>query len=180
MSGSEPAVGSPGDPTASRFDGPYGSAERLAVPDTEAAAETVCHWLLRAPQAHPLWAQYMMTCVRLRDLPGWPPPHRQFPEATHELFVVALNPEHGPYDAAKVAGYAEQGGGLPFLTPVNIAEQFTAADGEMTALAAWAAWGVTVGALWPETADAPAKIRRLWSTSLAKTLAHIRGKPHST
>lgn len=163
-----------------RFDGLYGQAVELAVPDGPAGAETVCWWLLTAPQAHPLWSQYVLCCVRLRDgVAGFPPPRRQFDGATHELLVVALDPSRGPFDEAAMAAYAEAGDGLPYLTPVNIAEQFEATDAEMARLTALAARGVTTGQLWPETADAPELVRAGWLSSLVKTLAHIRGEVHA-
>lgn len=153
------------------FAGRRGRADRLPVPDTADAAETVAWWLLTAPDAHPLWSQYLLACVRLRDnVPGFPPPRRQFDGATHELVVAAVDPTRGPYDPAHAAG------GVPLLEPVNVAEQFAAADQEMAALTAWAAWGVTAGALWPETGDAPDEIRLTWRAVLAETLAHIRGE----
>lgn len=159
--------------------GPYGTALRLAIPDVPRAAQTVDHWLITAPAYHPAWSQYTLAVVRLDDLPGWPPPVRQFDGATHEVIVVALDPEHGPYDVDKMAGYAVTAD-LPFLTPVNIAHQFTADDAEMRELASLAAWAVVHGALNPETADAPERIRGQWLTSLVKTLAHIRGEVHAT
>jgi len=171
------AVTGPAGPGgAGRFDGLYGQAIRLPVPPGAAAAETVCWWLLTAPQAHPLWSQYALCCVRLRD--GLPPV-RQYIGTTHELLLVALDPGPGRYDEAAMAGYAEAGNGLPYLVPVNIAEQFIATDDEMTRLAELAARAVANGLLWPETADAPGLVRASWRESLVKTLAHIRGEVHA-
>lgn len=161
------------------FHGPYGTALRLDIPDRPEAAQTVDHWLITAPPYHPLWSQYVLCVVRLDDLPGWPAPYRQFEGATHELIVVTLNPEHGPYDVDKMAGYANAAK-LPILTPVNIAHQLTASDDELREVAALAAWAVVNGHLNPETADAPERIRRAWLASLTKTLAHIRGEAHAS
>jgi hypothetical protein len=164
---------------ADHYRGPYGTAVELSL-DGPRAGQTVCHWLLTAPAFHPLWSQYVLCCVRLDDVPGFPPPHRKFPGATHEFIVVALDPTHGPYDVAKMAGYAERGGGLPFLTPVNIAEQFTATDYEMRQVCALAASAVVMhAALNPETGDAPTRIREEWLASITKTLAHMRGEVHA-
>jgi hypothetical protein len=119
-----------------------------------------------------------MPVVRLRDgVPGFPPPRRQFPGATHELIVVALDPRHGPYTAGNLARFHD--GSLPYLTPGNIAHQMEGTDDDARTLAAYAAWGVTVGALLPETSDAPSLIRGEWKSSLVKTLAHIRGEAHA-
>ena len=161
-------------------DGPYGRAERLPIPDVPTAAQTVDHWLITAPAFHPVWSQYTLACVRLDDLPGWPAPHHQFEGTTHELLVVALNPEHGPYDRAAMDGYAQRGGGLPYLTPVNIVQQHIATDDEMRQLCWLAARSVVHGYLWPETGDAPGLIRDAWLTSMVRTLAHIRGEPHDS
>lgn len=162
-----------------RLEGPRGTAERIPLPDIPAAAETVCTWLLTAPMAHPLWSQYMLGVVRLRDgIAGFPPPKRQFDGATHELNLVALNPEHGTFTVARMKRL-HRTGRLPYLTPVNIAHQFEGTDGEAGELAEMAARAVVNGWLTPETADAPDLIRADWKTSLVKTLAHVRGEVHA-
>lgn len=159
--------------------GPFGEAVRLTFPDIAATSQTVDGWLITAPTYHPLWSQYSMSVVRLDDdAPGFPPPYHQFPGTTHELLVMALNPDHGPQTAETMTGYAETGG-LPYLTPVNHAHQFIACDQELRQLASLAAWGVVNGHLNPETGDAPALIREAWLASLTKTLAHIRGEAHA-
>jgi hypothetical protein len=162
-----------------KLEGPHGTAEAVPVPDVPQAAETVCTWLLTAPLAHPLWSQYLLCVVRLRDgIPGFPPPKRDFDGATHELIVVALNPEHGPQTAARMAGYF-RAGGLPYLTPHNIVHQVEATDEEAARLAEMSALAVVNGWLTPETADAPERIRADWKASLVKTLAHDRGEAHA-
>ena len=164
----------------SEFKSPYGCAHLIPwAAGTPEVAETVCSWLLTAPRAHPLWAQYTLGAVRLRDdVPGFPPPYRQFIGATHELFVVALNPEHGPFTVEKMLGY-QHTHNMPFLLPVNIAHQVEGTDDEARHLAAYAATAVVHGLLCPETSDAPARIRMDWATSMGKTLAHIRGEEHA-
>jgi len=165
-----------------RFDGPYGTAVTWPLGDGPDWAETVCQWLLTAPMAHPAWTQYLMPVVRLRDTPGFPPPKRQFDGATHELLVVALNPDEGPYTPENMRRFYEgpQAGRLPYLTPVNIAHQIEGSDEEARMLALYSAWGVTAGALNPETSDAPSLIRSDWKGALVKTLAHIRGEAHAS
>lgn len=156
--------------------GPAGEAHECPPPDIPQAAQTVCRWLLNAPPYHPLWSQYQLVVVRLDSgVPGFPEPHLKFEGASHELIVVALDPEHPvtPDDLAQ-RDYR-----LRFLNPVNIAHQFTATDDEMRELAYLAARAVVDGVLNPETADAPDRIRHAWLTSLVKTLAHIRGEEHA-
>jgi hypothetical protein len=164
--------------TENRLEGPYGTAELVPIPDTPEAAETVCTWLLTAPYAHPAWSQYMLGVVRLRDMPGFPPPKRQFDGATHELNVTALDPENGTITVADMGRFMREGG-WPFLTPVNIAHQLEGTDDEAAGLAEMAATAVVKGWLCPETGDAPRRIRAGWKASLVKTLGHIRGEIHA-
>lgn len=159
------------------FKGPYGRAQLIPLPDIPSGAETVCMWLLTAPHAHPFWAQYMLGCVRLRDLDGWPPPKRQFDGATHEITVVALNPEHGPFTVKMMEEYCVSGT-MPYLTPINIAHQIEGADEEARILAAYAALGVVHGLLWPETSGHP-NVPEEWDGTLIKTLAHLRHEEHA-
>jgi hypothetical protein len=162
-----------------KLEGPYGLAEQVPPGDGPEWAETVCTWLLTAPQAHPLWSQYMLCVVRLRDgIPGFPPPERHFDGATHELLVVALNPERGTLKVADMERF-QRTGRLPYLTPANIAHQTEGTDEEASRLAELACTAVVNGWLWPETADAPERIREDWKASLVKTLAHIRGEVHA-
>ena len=159
------------------LEGPYGRAFRIELPDRPDTAETVCAWVVTSPIWHPLWAQYQLNVVRLRQgVPGFPEPLLKFDGATHELHVVALHPEFGPWTPKRVveADYA-----MPYLTPVNIAEQFTATDEEMATLAGLCVLGVLNGHLNPETSDAPEAIRHGWLTSMVRTLAHMRGEEHA-
>jgi len=159
------------------FDGPFGLAQKASLPDTPRAAETVCQWLLTAPTYHPAWSQYLLMVVRLRDdVPGFPPPHRQFDGATHELLVIVLDPTRGPVNVLQLSDADFRYG---FLEPVNHAHQFEATDGEVEELADLAARAVVSGVLNPETGDAPDRIRGQWLSSLTKTLAHLRGEEHA-
>lgn len=164
------------------FKGPYGRAVSVPLPDIPEAAESVCTWLLTAPKYHPAWTQYLMAVVRLTDHPDFPPPRRQFEGATHELIVVTLNPEHGPYTPENMRRYYQgpEAGRLPVLTPLNIAHQIEGTDEEARHLAAYAAWGVTAGVLCPETDGASEYVREGWKVSLVKTLAHIRNEAHAS
>jgi hypothetical protein len=170
------------DPPVPATEGSFGSAEEIPRPpgDDPEWAETLGSWIITAPAYHPLWSQYNIVCVRLRDnVPGFPPPHRQFPGATHEIMVMALNPEEGPYRAATFVETCKKLRGLQWLAPGNIAHQVEGTDEEAGQLLRWAIWGVVSGHLNPETADAPGRIRAGWKESLVKTLAHIRGEEHA-
>jgi hypothetical protein len=157
-------------------EGHYGHAERIELTGRPTEAETVCHWIITAPSYHPLWQQYILAVVRLRDgQPGFPEPFHKFAGTTHELLVMAIQPDEGPYTAEQLQGMDA----VPYLTPINIAEQFIATDDEMADMAGLAAAAVVHGALCPETADAPDRVRHSWLVSLTKTLAHLRGEVHA-
>ena len=166
-----------------QWKGAYGRAKRMPdQPDNPDFVATVSHWLITHPQGHPLWTQYNLCGLRLAEYPNMPPPNKQFPEATHEISLVVLNPEYGPYTPEKIAEYADRSspkyGKLPFLTPINIAWQMTGTDEECRKLVSASAFGITTGLLWPETADAPERVRAAWNGSLTATLAHLRNEPH--
>lgn len=164
----EQEIGSP-------VEGPYG---RAASFDATSAPATLVAYLIDAPGFHPLWSQYVLSVVTLADVEGVPPATLKFPGATHELLVIALNPDAGPQTVESLATGAAAGR-IQYLTPVNIAEQYEATDDEMTQLAWLACRGVVLGALNPETADAPTRIRQNWLTACVKTLAHLRGEEHA-
>ncbi|MDI6911499.1 hypothetical protein [Nocardioides sp.] len=162
------------------FTGPAGTAIRLRIdPAVRGSATTVTWWLLTGPW-HPLWTQFVLSVVRLSPVEGWPPAELHFPGATHELLVFALNPGEPPkvhaVETLEAGGFAAVGG---YLTPVDVVQQFTATDDEMTELAALCARGCVDGALNPSTDDARSTLREHWLTACVRTLAHIRGEEHA-
>ena len=93
--------------------------QRVAAPaSTDDAA--VAWWVFHAqPAQHPAWCWYFVTTVHLRDNPGQTsPPFKHFPAATHELLVLACDPDYAP----------PLPGRMPFLTPPNVCVQFTCAQ----------------------------------------------------
>jgi hypothetical protein len=162
------------EPVYEPVQGALGEAAPLAVPDDPTAAETVCLWLMTAPAYHPFWSQYLLIVVRLTDgLPGFPDPHHQFEGTTHELMVVALNPDHR--QTVETANACLAGGSMPhYLVPQNVVEQYIATDDEMRKLASLCAQGVVHGVLNPDTDG-----RSNWLPATTKTLAHIRGEIHA-
>lgn len=158
-----------------KIEGPYGTGAR--VPRTNntgaAAPATLDCWIITAPGWHPLWSQYALVAITLADMPGVPPAVKRAPGVTHELMVMTLNPDHGPYEAEQV-----REGSLHFLGPGNVAEQFTATDAQAIDLARLAAEAVVNGRLNPETADAPERIRETWRLAVHQTLDHDRDPHH--
>jgi hypothetical protein len=74
-------------------------------------------WIIHAPSSHPLWPWHALAACQLDGIPGFPEPHRRSPDATHELAMFALNPDHYPPNV--------DGGKIYHLTPADIVEQFS-------------------------------------------------------
>lgn len=168
----------PNDPSVREHRGIAGSAQRI-TPNLDSRAlmwsETVSFWLINSPWYHPLWNQYELIAIRLREVEGLPPPVRTLAGATHELVVITLDPGH----RVDVDSFADPEFAPHYLTPENIFHQLIATDEEVEKLCSWSAWGVVAGHLNPETGDAPTRVRESWDVSLIKTLAHIRDEPHA-
>lgn len=159
-----------------------GAAVKLEInPDLDGADTTVTWWLLTGSW-HLLWPQFILSVVHLRPDEGRPPAHLQFPDATHELLVAALNPGKGPtptihaVETLTAGGLRAVGG---WLEPVDVVHQFTATDQEMTELAELCARACVDGLLNPSTDDARSRLREAWLTACVKTLAHMRGEEHA-
>ena len=102
-----------------------------------------------------------------------PPANKRGADFTHELLVIVLDPEHGPYNAATASPET-----LQHLTPVNIAEQFTTTDDQARTLTQLCARACVDGALTPENGDAPDRIRAHWRSTIRQTLDHDHDPHH--
>lgn len=159
------------------IEGLFGRAERIDFAKNPLSAATLDIWLITAPQYHPLWSQYGLMVVSLDEsIPGFPPTLLHFTGATHEMLVVAINPdaEGAPFTAESLNERLNNLRGVPHLTPVNHCHQFKASDEEILKLAWQACYGVVNGVLNPETGDAPTKIRQAWKSVLDETLVDIQ------
>lgn len=157
------------------FTGTYARAELLDIPEDAQPHSTVCHWLMYAPFGSPGWQQYVLVGLSLAEVPGVPSAVKSFPEATHEIMVLALDPRDGPYTRESMRGYARTGD-LPYLTPGNVSWQFTGTDDETQKLCALAARAVVMGILSPE--PPLSGMKHFWHSELDSTLRHVRGEPH--
>lgn len=168
-------------PYGTTITGPHGTAEPVAMPEDCDKPQMQCHvctYLITAPGWTPAWDQYVLSVITLADFPGLPPATRQFMDATHELLVMALNPdEKQTVETMRQHAYD---GKLPYLQPVNVAEQFIATDDEMGRLAWLLSHAVVNGALPPEPVLGYESHRHQWLTVATKTLAHLRGEPHAS
>lgn len=163
------------DANSREFAGRYGTALRLTVPAAHhSAATTTCCWVIDSPHFSPAWNQWALNVITLATVDDRGPAALQFQGATHEMLLLALNPEKGRFDQAALDA---PGGGFHHLLPVNYCDQFEASDTEMLALAAWMVWGMVNGHLQVEPNGA--YDRESWLASATKTLAHIRGEVHA-
>lgn len=53
----------------------------------------VHHEIVQAAWAHPVWSHYLVSACHLRPVEGLPDAVKCFPEATHELQILALSPD---------------------------------------------------------------------------------------
>jgi hypothetical protein len=50
-------------------------------------------WLIDAPWAHPIWSQYCLSLIHLRDAEGFRPARKHDDRATHEVMLCAIDPK---------------------------------------------------------------------------------------
>lgn len=137
------------------------------TPDQEA---TLAYWFLDCPGQAVAWNNYGLAVIHLRPIEGVRPAIVRVPGATHEVMLVALNPEKNPTlnDPAS----------WQILTPINLMEQVQLPDDESAVdLLRDAAQAVVDGILWAEPPLAGQV--EPWRTVLIKTAAHIRGEEHA-
>lgn len=155
--------------------GAFGTATEVlfhsAEPDHQAHIGT---WLLDCPGQSPAWSHYALMCVHLRPLAGESKSaHIRFPGATHEILLLALNPETNPSPSAD-----DPPGSWDFLRPINLCEQVQLpGDAAAAELLAEAAQAVVDGILWAEPPLSGQK--EPWRTCLIKSAAHARGEVHA-
>ena len=131
--------------TSDTLTGPIGTAERLD-PNLNNKSTTLETWFLHLPPAHPIWPRYLLSVIHLRPDPAFGPARLKYPGATHELMVVALDPEKNPQPNQPETWH--------HLTPINYVNQFHGlTDAGAAGLARTAAEQVVQGQLWVETSD---------------------------
>lgn len=108
--------------------------------------------------------------VALRDVEGWAPAKRAYPEAEYEIMVYALNPERAAPDPRTWP----LPGGMSFLEPVDVVVQFHGVTdtqaGEVVDLCARAC---ATGVLTPDSDYANA-----WKDSVVATAEHYAAGFH--
>lgn len=79
---------------------------------------SLVHWVIEAPWAHPAWHSYSLVLVHLRPLPNGFENLIYLPDATHEMWLHALDPskDRRQLIAGHHAGH--------WMRPMNFAAQF--------------------------------------------------------
>ena len=152
----------------------YGRADKVPQENFPNAPAQLVSWIITAPGWHRFWDQYMIAIVSLADFPGHEPAKLQYPEATHELLVIALNPDSGPYQA----GSTTEENPVKYLLPHNVIEQFTTTDERAIEICHGLTHAVVDGMLCPETIESPSMIRDSWTQAISRTLDHYRDPSH--
>lgn len=141
--------------------GPHGSAWEMAQ-RTDVDHAGVGSWLVHAPGYHLAWSWYAVAACHLRISEGLPPPALAFPSATHELQVLALDPEHEPHP--------DDPQSMRWLTPPNVVEQFqVASDDDAASLVKSAVVAIVLGSISPDS-----DFRRAWKAWVARAARACR------
>lgn len=154
--------------------GEYGTAVRIPRENWPEKMAQLSTWIITAPCWHIFWSQYLITVVSLATFPDIDPPHLQFPGATHELIVLTLNPDHGPYDARACTPENP----VTFMPPHNVCEQFVTTDERAIEVCDLLARAVIDGLMCPETIEDPQGVQAAWRQSISVTLDHFRDPSH--
>lgn len=153
------------------FQGIGGRAWHVKTPETalEHQKQAACgSFLVHAPNAHPLWSWYAVQCIHLRQLDGQPPAHFQFPGASHEWMVLALDPREPIPDVDR--WNAPGTPPMRHLEPIDQCWQFIVADDEQ----AFELCELTVRCIVEQGVSPDQDLRSWWKAAIANTAEHIR------
>jgi hypothetical protein len=163
------------------FDGALGKAWKFPMSDDDGdwrlAVSLDANYLIHAPSAHPFWAWHVLMAISLRDIDGQPAARKRYPDATHELMVYALDPNHPPPDPREWPLPPDDGSPRPLqlLQPPDVVVQFHVdTDEQATEIATLAAKACTTGLLAPDEDH-----RGAWEDTIATTAQHYREGRHT-
>jgi hypothetical protein len=147
---------------------PYARAWNLDIskaPEGPTKPAAVSSWLVNMPGAHAFWSYWTLSIISLRDLPGVPPAKKKYSEAEYEFMILAIDPERCPNpdpDVIIVKGY-------PWLTPVDVIEQFHGiSEMDCRRLAEGAVRAILSGQISPDQ-----DYRSAWKSLIAGTVQHF-------
>jgi hypothetical protein len=152
---------------------PFGRAWQIDLskaPDCPEKPGMVATWLINVPGAHPFWSYWTITVMSLRDLPGVKPAFKKYPEAEYEFMILTVDPERCPEpDPDEIAAK-----GHPFLTPVDVVEQFHGVtDQDASRIAEGAVNAILTGNISPDQ-----DFRPFWRKLIAGTVQHFVAGKH--
>lgn len=130
-------------------------------------AATLKTWFLYCPGQSPAWSHYGLSVVHLRPIEGVRPAIVHLDGATHEVLLVAYDPQYEPK--------ADDMTTWRFMLPVNLAHQVRVPDDEAAIkLIDYCAEAVIAGRLW---AEPPLTGQTYpWKAALDATAEHLRGE----
>lgn len=107
---------------------------------------TLAHWIVEAPEAHPLWHSYSIVLVHLRPMADGRKTLIYLDDATHEIWLMAIDPKANRNRMLTKVVPA------PWLEPKNFAAQFIEASDDLARERVQrAVTMICVGALNPDT-----------------------------
>ena len=75
--------------------GAFGLAKVVQTSErTGGRAALLVEYVVEAPKYHPFWSQYWFAIAHLRQIDGEPPVEFTMGGATHQIWVLALDPNH--------------------------------------------------------------------------------------
>jgi hypothetical protein len=164
-------------PFTPTFEGVFGQSWRVTLPPVGERGKpdfdgTVGGFLVRAPNAHPLWDHYMLSVIHLRPIAGVRPADIRLPGATHEFIIGSLNPEQPLPQTLEAHSDAFR---LSLLRPIDVVEQFIAAtDAVADEILELSVRAIVDGHISPDQ-----DYRSAWKQSIAATAAHFADGTHS-
>ena len=131
---------------------------------------TLALYLLHCGWSHPFWHWYHICGIHLRPIPGVRPPKKFFPEASHEIMILALDPkvQHDPDLLA--SGEQE----LSYLSPPDLIHQVgDLTDDQFKQLVQDVVLAIVEGKASPDQ-----DWREWWRRAIDETAEHIREGKH--
>lgn len=133
------------------------------------SASLAC-WFLNVPQQSPVWDCYLFDVIHLRDIEGVSPATIRVPGVTHQVLLIALNPEREPKP--------DDPHSWQMLTPINVSEQIELPGDEAAAEVGEQCVKAVLAGTLPAEPPLGGAVEP-WRTALLKTAAHARGEEHA-
>lgn len=150
--------------------GPFGKAWLLPPPgeDKPEKKAGLAQWLINVPGAHPHWEYWYVAMISLADMEGVPPAHKKYPEAEFEFLIASINPEDCPAPSPDETGH------FPFLTPMDVVEQFHGVSArDAVRICEGAIQAIVNGRISPDQ-----DFRPMWTRLITGTVQHYREGGH--